>query len=116
MAHAVVQWTASVKHSETGIVHGTLYTTELKKMEADNYTLWKIAFFHEPIFNSMPDRPDQGDLKTTWYPLFEQYHLDIMFVGHNHYYERTYPINHTGEFDNSQDPNYINQQLIPLFP
>ncbi len=84
--------------------------TELKKMEADNYSLWKIAFFHHPIFNSMPDRLDQGDLKTTWYPLFEQYHLDIMFVGHNHYYERTYPINHTGEFNNSQDPNYINPQ------
>ena len=86
--------------------------TELKKMEADNYSLWKIAYFHEPIFNSMPglDRLDREDLKTTWYPLFEQYHLDIMFVGHNHYYERTYPINHTGEFNNSQDPNYINPQ------
>lgn len=84
--------------------------TELKKMEADNYTLWKIAFFHEPIFNSMPSRFDREDLKTTWYPLFEQYHLDMMFVGHNHYYERTYPINHNGEFNNSQDPNYTDPE------
>lgn len=100
--------------------------TELKKMEADNYSLWKFAFFHEPIFNSMPDRPDLDEEKTTWYPLFEQYHLDIMFVGHNHYYERTYPINHTGDFNNSQDPNYINPQYpiqiiaagagAPLYP
>ncbi len=84
--------------------------TELKKFEADNHTLWKIAFFHEPIFNSMPSRPDRDDLKTTWYPLFDEYNLDIIFTGHNHYYERTYPINQNGEFNNSQDPNYLNPQ------
>ena len=84
--------------------------TELRKFEADNHTLWKIAFFHEPIFNSMPSRLDREDLKTTWYSFFNQYNLDIIFVGHNHYYERTYPINQNGEFNISQDPNYINPQ------
>jgi hypothetical protein len=36
-----------------------------------------------------PLEPLLGD---TYHPLFEKYRVDIVLQGHNHHYERTYPI------------------------
>jgi len=73
--------------------------SELKLADQDNETFWKIAYMHEPIFNSMVGRSDLSDLIPTWCPLFEQYGIDLVFAGHNHYYERSYPMNNLKEFD-----------------
>jgi uncharacterized repeat protein (TIGR01451 family) len=53
-----------------------------------NY-LWKIVIFHRPAYSE-----DFKDTAITryWAPLFDQYHVDLVFNGHYHEYERTYPI------------------------
>jgi hypothetical protein len=50
--------------------------------------LWKIAADHRPIFVHIPYQ-EQVDL--TWE--FDTFHLDMMFSGHEHYYERSHPLN-----------------------
>lgn len=74
--------------------------SELNLAGQDNETFWKIAYMHEPIFNSMAGRSDRSDLIPTWCPLFEQHGVDLVFAGHNHYYERSYPMNNLKESDN----------------
>jgi hypothetical protein len=59
----------------------------------ENY-LWKVVIFHRPPFSGGPDGID-SDVRTYWCPLFDEYHVDLVISGHNHLYERTYPINYT---------------------
>jgi 3',5'-cyclic AMP phosphodiesterase CpdA len=56
---------------------------------------WKIVFFHHPLFNAHPKR----DLHALhWQPVLEEYGVDLVFNGHDHYYLRNYAIgNYTGE-------------------
>jgi hypothetical protein len=54
---------------------------------------WKIAIFHRPAFSSGRYGSDwltKGD----FVPLFDNYHVDLVFSGHDHNYQRTYPINY----------------------
>ncbi|GAI51868.1 unnamed protein product, partial [marine sediment metagenome] len=59
----------------------------LKQDLTEHYDyLWKLAADHKPpldVYNFMNE----------WIPEFDTYHLDLVFSGHEHYYERSHPIN-----------------------
>ena len=70
---------------------------ELKRSKAE----WKIVCYHHPAYTS-----DENDYGNTWYgpstrgdlrtrklvPLFDKYGVDIVWNGHIHSYERTWPL------------------------
>jgi len=66
-----------------------------------NYT-WKFVIFHRPPFVSGSHSPWTPAL-TYWVPLFDKYHVDIVFNGHEHDYQRTYPLNWTASQTEPQD-------------
>lgn len=84
--------------------------TEMKNFDLDKYTLWKFAYFHQPLFNSKGSRSDKYELIPTWAPIFDNHGVDIIFTGHNHFYERTYPINHLGQIDTSETTSFIDPE------
>jgi hypothetical protein len=51
---------------------------------------WKIAVFHFPPYNW--EEP-YTDIQKAWVPLFDKYHVDMVFGGHIHYYMRSKPMN-----------------------
>ena len=53
---------------------------------------FKIVCFHEPIYCSGGHAP-RNDVKKVWEPLFNKYNVNLIFQSHNHYYQRTNPIN-----------------------
>lgn len=57
------------------------------ELETYNSTLWKFSFFHKPIFNS---NLRENDLNLDWHLSFIKYDMDLIFTGHNHFYERMY--------------------------
>jgi len=66
-----------------------------------NYT-WKIVMFHRSPFSASKHgcwMPAQH----YWCPLFDKYHVDIVFCGHDHNYERTKAINYTFSKTTAQD-------------
>ena len=89
-------------------IQSTWLESELNKSYQDFNTLWKIAYMHRPIFNSMSSRPDLTDLISNWCPLFEEYNVDMVFAGHNHYYERSYPMNRFKEYEASSSYDFKN--------
>jgi len=54
---------------------------------------WKFAIFHHPPYQNFDDNKTIDDaLREHWVPIFEQNHVDMVFVGHQHVYMRTHPI------------------------
>jgi 3',5'-cyclic AMP phosphodiesterase CpdA len=52
---------------------------------------WKIAFFHHPIYSSGEKHGSELDLQQLIEPLFVSSGVDVVFSGHEHFYERIKP-------------------------
>ena len=53
---------------------------------------WKIVYFHHPPYNS-GIYGNNPYVQQDFVPILEKYHVDVVFTGHAHDYERTFPIN-----------------------
>ena len=51
---------------------------------------WKIAVFHFPPYNG---KEPYLNIQEEWVPIFDKYHVDLVFGGHFHYYMRSKPLN-----------------------
>jgi 3',5'-cyclic AMP phosphodiesterase CpdA len=60
---------------------------ELKGSDAE----WKIAFFHHPIYSSGEKHGSNLALREQVEPLFVNHGVDVVFTGHEHFYERLKP-------------------------
>jgi predicted phosphodiesterase len=52
---------------------------------------WKVAYLHKPPY-SAGAHGGNGTVRQRIVPELEQYGVDLVFAGHEHNYERTYPI------------------------
>ena len=52
---------------------------------------WKIVMFHHPLYVSHPWRENLG-LRDAWAPILERNGVDLVLLGHDHAYLRTYPM------------------------
>lgn len=59
---------------------------ELKSSGSD----WKIAYFHHPLYSSGM-HGSQTDLRLVIEPLFLKYGVNVVFSGHEHFYQRIKP-------------------------
>ena len=66
---------------------------------------WKFVFFHHPVWSSSR-HGSRPDLQASLAPTLEAAHVDVVWSGHDHDYERTFPIVGTSAFP-SGDPDYV---------
>ena len=52
---------------------------------------WKFVMLHHPIYPSHPWR-DLPALRECFVPIFDKHHVDFVLQGHDHAYQRTYPL------------------------
>lgn len=53
---------------------------------------WKIVNHHRPVYSASTRHGTDTTLLTEWAPLYDQFHVDLALAGHDHDYERTYPM------------------------
>lgn len=58
----------------------------------NNESTWTIAMGHHPMYSSVTSKPEYQFITDAWLDVMEEYGVDLYFAGHNHCYERTWPI------------------------
>lgn len=71
---------------------GQEQTAWLEDDLAANQLPWTVVYLHRPPFSSGDHGSNQG-VRRSFVPLFERYEVDVVFAGHDHHYERTFPQN-----------------------
>jgi len=71
-----------------------------------NSDKWLIVFFHAPLFRAHLTRGIEPQ-RYVWQPLFDKYSVDLVLNGHDHYYERTYPIGYLSDKPKKGVPHVI---------
>jgi hypothetical protein len=63
----------------------------IQDLKANQDKQWLIVFFHHPLFRCHPTRGITSQ-RWVWQPIFDEYGVDLVVNGHDHYYQRTYSI------------------------
>ncbi|MDW8367646.1 MAG: purple acid phosphatase, partial [Abditibacteriales bacterium] len=64
----------------------------LKEAREDKAVRWLIVFQHHPLYSSTVRRLNNVGLIKTMRKMLDDYEVDLVLAGHNHNYERTYPL------------------------
>jgi len=64
---------------------------------------WKFVFFHHPPYSGYVDLfgldvnhpPNENDQNPAIVPILDKHHVDIVFNGHNHFYQRFQPLQYS---------------------
>jgi len=95
--------------------------SEMERVKNSPAIKWRIFCFHEPWYTSPSHHKDRKDHRNLYHPLLEANNFDMTLNGHNHNYQRTYPLKfNAGKPDNptantTGDPNYTNPNGIICF-
>ncbi len=76
---------------------------DLANARADPDIEWIVVFFHDPPYSASPVHGSNLSVRWNISPILESNGVDIVFSGHDHIYERTYPIKNEEVVD--QHPN-----------
>ncbi|HEY7108169.1 MAG TPA: metallophosphoesterase [Nitrososphaeraceae archaeon] len=67
---------------------------DLKKASENDQINWIIVDTFRPLYSSNTTHPGVDKLQDIYHPIFEKYGVDIVLQGHNHNYQRTYPLSY----------------------
>ncbi|MDF2737605.1 MAG: hypothetical protein K0S93_1462 [Nitrososphaeraceae archaeon] len=84
---------------------------DLKKANNDPFIDWIVVMFHKPFYSSLTSHSQEYIMREKYQPLFDKYGVDIVLQGHNHFYDRTLPLQFNPQniskpiVDESNNPN-----------
>ena len=66
--------------------------SDLAKAASNSNIDWIIVYMHKPMYTSPGQHGASTTMRDKYHPLFDKYGVDLVLYGHNHAYERSYPI------------------------
>ena len=63
----------------------------LQRQLAESRATWKICYFHHPLYSDGKFHGPDVDLRARVEPIFQQAGVNVVFSGHEHFYERIKP-------------------------
>ena len=83
---------ASLSDYKEGSEQYNFIKQDLEKASQNEDTNWIIVSTYKPLYSSPSEHPAEDSLRDAYSPLFEKYGVDLVLNGHNHNYQRTYPL------------------------
>jgi hypothetical protein len=80
---------------------------DLAEASVDPDVDWIITMFHHPAYSASPSHGATQRVIDNWVPIFEKNGVAVAFAGHDHDYERTFPIRGSQKVDDGQGPVYV---------
>jgi hypothetical protein len=71
---------------------GSMQHEWLERELAASKEKWKVISLHHPLWSSVPSKRNRDNLA----PLLAKYGVDLVFGGHEHWYNRSKPLNEAG--------------------
>jgi len=65
---------------------------DLASAAANNDITWIVVFMHKPMYTSRSEHDPEVGLQENFHSLFDRYGVDLVLYGHNHNYQRTFPL------------------------
>ena len=65
---------------------------DLKSASANENIDWIVVTSYGPFYTSPSEHPAKKYIRNIYHPLFDKYGVDLVLNGHNHNYQRTYPV------------------------
>jgi hypothetical protein len=93
---------ASESSLEVGSEQYQFVTKDLSKAASNPDLDWIVVYYHKPAYSARGGHLSYLTLRDTYHPIFQKYHVDLVLQGHNHNYERSYPIEYNEQ--NSSQP------------
>ena len=104
--HIVCLTTEPVENDLTNKPQETWLRNDLQVAAANPAIRWIIVYAHRPPYSSGNHGSDLN-VRNTWAPIFDLYHVDIAFFGHDHDYERTRSLKNDAIVADGQGTLYI---------
>jgi hypothetical protein len=79
---------------------------DLKKTSENENIDWIVVTSYGPFYSSPSAHPAKNDIRNIYHPMFDKYGVDLVLNGHNHNYQRTYPV--TFNVDKNSNPIVTN--------
>ena len=73
---------------------------------------WTIVMYHKPLYTSKSEHPPELEFRSLYHPIFDEYGVDLVLQGHNHIYERTYPIKYNPSDSNNPSISQTKSQNL----
>ena len=77
---------------------------DLKNISTNSSIDWIIVMLHKPLYSSLSSHIQEYIVRDKFQPIFDKYGVDLVLQGHNHFYDRTLPL----QFN----PNNINKPIV----
>ena len=65
---------------------------DLSKASSNESINWIVVYFHKPMYTSPSVHAAEKAFRDLYHPLFDKFGVDLVLYGHNHNYQRTYPL------------------------
>lgn len=76
---------------------------DLEQASTNSSIKWIVTYFHNPVYSSPNQHVPNFSFRDIYHPIFDQYKVDLVLQGHNHNYQRSYPL----EYNQSDSANPI---------